>query len=527
MAALGFVAICVPVHVAMVDTKFDAFFLLSCLIDTIFLLDMVLQFFLMYPRRTNYGYALEHNHRAIVKHYLKTWFLIDFISILPVDVVGLLTKNEEVQQMKAVKIIRLLRLLKLARLARAARLMRRFEARASIPYGKLAILKFFGILLIITHWLANLWALTLMLVDENEGVPRWIDALTFREENVTNKTKDTAWKLYVACLYFTSYTITSVGYGDIGPKNIIETIVATVMIIVSGISWAVVLGQVSGIVSNLGSEEQEFRSRMDELNSMMEDRVMDPTMRQRLRTFFLSNRSARRRNRQRQIISEMSSGLQGEVVLELNRMWIAKVSMLNQMLEKASVDIVSAPQYRSVIVEVAMKLQLVVHAQSEVFGEPYKLNILILGLVARQHRVYTSGSVWGIDFVLADSKYAEPCESFALTYCELTTLKRKTFFDVIKKHATVLPKLQYEVRYHCRWLSFQRAILAEAKERANRLAFFGDWEESRSLSQPDAQAKTGLERTLSGTIDEVETGCVTMSETLSRDAFETGELKGI
>ena len=42
--------------------------------------------------------------------------------------------------------------------------------------------------------------------------------------------------------YFCSYTMTSVGYGDLGPKNIEERTVCTIMILTAGLCWAYVLG---------------------------------------------------------------------------------------------------------------------------------------------------------------------------------------------------------------------------------------------------------------------------------------------
>ena len=42
--------------------------------------------------------------------------------------------------------------------------------------------------------------------------------------------------------YFCSYTMTSVGYGDLGPKNMLERTVCTMMILTAGLCWAYVLG---------------------------------------------------------------------------------------------------------------------------------------------------------------------------------------------------------------------------------------------------------------------------------------------
>eukprot|EP00405_Crypthecodinium_cohnii_P011726 CAMPEP_0206427390 /NCGR_PEP_ID=MMETSP0324_2-20121206/5005_1 /ASSEMBLY_ACC=CAM_ASM_000836 /TAXON_ID=2866 /ORGANISM="Crypthecodinium cohnii, Strain Seligo" /LENGTH=464 /DNA_ID=CAMNT_0053892647 /DNA_START=27 /DNA_END=1421 /DNA_ORIENTATION=- len=360
--------------------------------------------------------------------------------------------------------VKCLRLLKLFRLARASRLLRRFEARAAIPYGKLDLVKFFLILLLITHWLANLWALTLVLVDSRDGVPRWIDVFEEREVGVQEKTKDTPWKIYLHAIYFTSYTITSVGYGDIGPMNTVETFVVTLMILVAGVSWVVLLGQVCGVISHLNMEEQEFRTMMDDLNNMMADRLIARSMRLRLRDFFLSNKTARRRQRQRGLIEAMSPGLRGEVVLEGNKRWITKVSLLNNIMNDAQHIRDSGP-FTNFVVEVSLNLTQLVHAQGEVFGRPHELYILVRGLCTQGPRIHRSGSVWGLDFLLADRWLLEPSSCLAMTYVELMTLRRKIFFELATKHGAESPELRQKII--CCWMAFQKAILAEARRRGS------------------------------------------------------------
>eukprot|EP00405_Crypthecodinium_cohnii_P008377 CAMPEP_0206424720 /NCGR_PEP_ID=MMETSP0324_2-20121206/3392_1 /ASSEMBLY_ACC=CAM_ASM_000836 /TAXON_ID=2866 /ORGANISM="Crypthecodinium cohnii, Strain Seligo" /LENGTH=267 /DNA_ID=CAMNT_0053889421 /DNA_START=97 /DNA_END=901 /DNA_ORIENTATION=- len=163
------------------------------------------------------------------------------------------------------------------------------------------------------------------------------------------------------------------------------------MIVVAGISWAVVLGQVCGIVSNLDSEEQVFRSRMDELNTMMEDRVIDPEVRTRLRSFFLSNKTAQRRARQKHIIASMSPGLRGEVALEINRRWMMKVSLLKHIIDGCSSP-KKGPFYTAFLVEVSLKLTTCIYAQSETFGMNHTLCILLRGLVAQNDRIRPFGA---------------------------------------------------------------------------------------------------------------------------------------
>ena len=45
----------------------------------------------------------------------------------------------------------------------------------------------------ITNWMANLWALTLVLVDDAVKGPWWVDVCTELLVNVATKTQNTPW----------------------------------------------------------------------------------------------------------------------------------------------------------------------------------------------------------------------------------------------------------------------------------------------------------------------------------------------
>lgn len=60
--------------------------------------------------------------------------------------------------------------------------------------------------------------------------------------------------------------MTSVGYGDFGPRNVLERMVCTWVVLTSGLSWAYILGEVCAIVSEMTAESQRFRKKMHHLN---------------------------------------------------------------------------------------------------------------------------------------------------------------------------------------------------------------------------------------------------------------------
>ena len=67
--------------------------------------------------------------RQIAKHYLRTWFFVDFMSSIPLDYLFLLVRESgEKYQLartgRALKVLRLVKLLSLLRLLRLSRLVR-------------------------------------------------------------------------------------------------------------------------------------------------------------------------------------------------------------------------------------------------------------------------------------------------------------------------------------------------------------------------------------------------------------------
>uniref|UniRef100_A0A1A8JS56 Hyperpolarization activated cyclic nucleotide-gated potassium channel 2 n=2 Tax=Nothobranchius TaxID=28779 RepID=A0A1A8JS56_NOTKU len=93
--------------------------------DTFFLMDLVLNF------RT--GIIIEDNSDIILdpetikKTYLKTWFIVDFISSIPVDYIFLMVDSldsEVYRTARALRIVRFTKILSLLRLLRLSRLIR-------------------------------------------------------------------------------------------------------------------------------------------------------------------------------------------------------------------------------------------------------------------------------------------------------------------------------------------------------------------------------------------------------------------
>jgi hypothetical protein len=199
--ALVFTALVTPFEVGFLpppETPSDWLFVVNRVLDSIFIIDMVISSLMMYrvPQRTlkkrenralqrgstlqadlatpETGRPWEFRLREILKNYLKGWFLIDLLSVVPstFDILpfvsplptsvstngtesiewgsGVPLENAtdaaaqpptRIAGVKVLRVIRTLRLIKLLRLLRGSRVLKRWETRISMPYATIALLQ--------------------------------------------------------------------------------------------------------------------------------------------------------------------------------------------------------------------------------------------------------------------------------------------------------------------------------------------------------------------------------------------------
>jgi hypothetical protein len=85
---------------------------------------------------------------VIAIQYFKGWFFLDFISVLPFELLGFMSAGGGVADLKILRVVRLARLLKLLRVLRASRKLRKWQVYANLRYASLQILQVSHILFI-------------------------------------------------------------------------------------------------------------------------------------------------------------------------------------------------------------------------------------------------------------------------------------------------------------------------------------------------------------------------------------------
>ena len=154
----------------------DVWFVLNRILDLIFILDMLLQFCVVYQsvqETVNGDSAWVTERRKIFRHYALGWFPLDILSILPsaFDYVPFFLSAGEgdgaqTEKLSGFRAIRALRLIKLVRLLRASRLLSRWKARVGLSYSSSTILSIISIMCLAAHWYACILALQATLHDD-------------------------------------------------------------------------------------------------------------------------------------------------------------------------------------------------------------------------------------------------------------------------------------------------------------------------------------------------------------------------
>jgi len=166
--AMIFTCTVTPYEVCLLweDQGFGGLFYANIFINVLFIADTVLQFFLPFNVSLKKGGGTVKSHRKIAKHYIESWFVIDFISIFPIDYIllGVDVDSENLGLLRATRMLRLLRLIKLVRILRASRIFSRWENSISMKFAYRDLLQFTIFVILTLHWLSCAFGMSAQLM---------------------------------------------------------------------------------------------------------------------------------------------------------------------------------------------------------------------------------------------------------------------------------------------------------------------------------------------------------------------------
>ncbi|XP_051570592.1 potassium voltage-gated channel subfamily H member 4a isoform X1 [Myxocyprinus asiaticus] len=280
-------------------------------VEMLFILDIILNF-----RTTYVGPAgqVVYDSRSICLHYCTTWFILDLIAALPFDLLYLFN----------ISVTSLVHLLKTVRLLRLLRLLQKLDGYSQ--YSAVVLTLLMSVFALLAHWLACVWYVIgrkeLASNDPLTWDIGWLQELGKRLETpYTNGTVGgpSLRSAYIASLYFTLSSLTSVGFGNVCANTDAEKIFSICTMLIGALMHAVVFGNVTAIIQRMYSRRSLYHTRMKDLKDFIRVHRLPQLLKQRMLEYFQTTWSVNNGINANELLHDFPDELRADIAMHLNK----------------------------------------------------------------------------------------------------------------------------------------------------------------------------------------------------------------
>ncbi|XP_061096464.1 potassium/sodium hyperpolarization-activated cyclic nucleotide-gated channel 2 [Conger conger] len=394
--------------------------------DTFFLMDLVLNF------RT--GIVYEDNTEIILDpkkiktKYLKTWFVVDFVSSIPVDYIFLIVEkgidSEVYKTARALRIVRFTKILSLLRLLRLSRLIRYihqweeiFHMTYDLASAVMRIFNLIGMMLLLCHWDGCLQFLVPMLQDFPEDC--WVSL---------NKMVNDSWsELYSFALFKAMSHMLCIGYGRQAPESMSDIWLTMLSMIVGATCYAMFIGHATALIQSLDSSRRQYQEKYKQVEQYMSFHKLPADFRQKIHDYY-EHRYQGKMFDEESILEELNEPLREEIVNFNCRKLVASMPLfanadpnfVTAMLTKLRFEVFQPGDYIIREGTIGKKMYFIQHGV---------VSVLTKGTMGMK---LSDGSYFGEICLLTRGRRTASVR--ADTYCRLYSLSVDNFNEVLEEY---------------------------------------------------------------------------------------------
>ncbi|XP_004648094.1 potassium/sodium hyperpolarization-activated cyclic nucleotide-gated channel 1 [Octodon degus] len=394
--------------------------------DTVFLLDLIMNFRTGTVNEDSSEIILDP--KVIKMNYLKSWFVVDFISSIPVDYIFLIVEkgmdSEVYKTARALRIVRFTKILSLLRLLRLSRLIRYihqweeiFHMTYDLASAVVRIFNLIGMMLLLCHWDGCLQFLVPLLQDFPPDC--WVSL---------NRMVNVSWgQQYSYALFKAMSHMLCIGYGAQAPVSMSDLWITMLSMIVGATCYAMFVGHATALIQSLDSSRRQYQEKYKQVEQYMSFHKLPADMRQKIHDYY-EHRYQGKIFDEENILNELNDPLREEIVNFNCRKLVATMPLfanadpnfVTAMLSKLRFEVFQPGDYIIREGAVGKKMYFIQHGVAGVITKSSKEMKL------------TDGSYFGEICLLTKGRRTASVR--ADTYCRLYSLSVDNFNEVLEEY---------------------------------------------------------------------------------------------
>ncbi|KAK9957785.1 hypothetical protein ABG768_012002 [Culter alburnus] len=427
LLATFYVAVTVPYNVCFIGDQdlTRSTTVTDIAVEILFIIDIVFSFRTTYVSKSG---QVIFDARQICIHYMTTWFIIDLVAALPFDLLYAF-------KVSVVSVVHLLKTVRLLRLLRLLQKMDRYSQHSTVVLTLL--MSMFALL---AHWMACIWYIIGKKEVESNADTwdiGWLHELGKRLESpyeevgmeAVNRTLSSGPSLrsiYIAALYFTLSSLTSVGFGNVSANTDAEKIFSICTMLIGALMHALVFGNVTAIIQRMYSRWSSYHTRTKDLKDFIRVHHLPQSLKQRMLEYFQTTWSVNNGIDSNELLRDFPDELRSDIAMHLNKE-ILELSVFSSLsrgcLRSLSLHIKTtfcAPgEYLLRQGDALQALFFVCSGSMEVLKDSMVLAIL------------GKGDLIGANMSVDDRVIKTNADVKALTYCDLQCINLRGLYEVL------------------------------------------------------------------------------------------------